>query len=204
MVLYGLRLYFYLESQIRDLWYDNSKYDYDRVCDNDTFSHIALQQPQAPEMSEATDTPDHTKELSVADQRMLGARVVRHNFTFLYQHLAVVDTLSALVQKGVTSEAKRKEVEAYSQKYARNIVIMNALFLNECPPDGLVRLTDVLAMTPGQELVARKLRDGKNIISFSSLMLVVALPEIRQSMLTKSTWEHTIRYMFCLIRYFSH
>ena len=169
-----------------------------------TFLHIALQQPQAPEMSETTDAPDHTEELSVADQRMLGTRVVRQNFTLLYQHLAVAGILPALVQKGVISEAKRKEVEAYNQKYARNIVIMGALFKWKSPSDWLVRLTDVLAITPSQELVARKLRDGKNIISFSSLMLVVVLSEIRQCMLTKCTWEHTIRYMFCLIRYFYH
>ena len=155
-------------------------------------------------MSEATDAPDHTEELSVADHHMLRFRVVRENFTFLYQHLAVADILPVVVENGVITEAKRKEAETYSQKYARNIVIMNALFLFECPPDGLVRLTDVLAMTPGQEQVARKLRDGKNIISFSSLMLVVVLSEIRQSLLTKSIWEHTIRYMFCLIRCFSH
>ena len=134
-------------------------------------------------MSEATDTPDHTEELSVADQIMLRGRVLRENFTFLYEHLAVADVLQALIQKGVISESKRKEVETYSQKYAQSIVVMDALFVFECPPDGLVRLTDVLAMTPGQEQVARKLRDGKNIISFSSLMLVVALSEIRRSML---------------------
>ena len=117
-------------------------------------------------MSEATDTPDHTEELSVADQIMLGARVVRQNFTLLYQHLAVAGFLPALVQKGVISEAKRKEVETYSQKYAQSIVVIYALFLFECPPDGLVKLSDVLAMTPGQEQVARKLLDGKNIISY--------------------------------------
>ena len=116
-------------------------------------------------MSETTDTPDHTEELSVADQHMLGARVVRHNFTFIYQHLAVADTVPNLIQKGVISEAKRKEVQAYSQKYAQSTVIIGALLSFECPPDGLVRLTDVLAMTPGQEQIARKLLDGRNIIS---------------------------------------
>ena len=117
-------------------------------------------------MSEATDAPDHTEALSVADQIMLRARVLRENFTFLYQHLAVADILLGLVQNGVISEAKRKEVETYSQKYAHSIVVIYALLSFESPPDGLVRLTDVLAMTPGQELVARKLRDGKNIISY--------------------------------------
>ena len=117
-------------------------------------------------MSEATDTPDHTEELSVADQIMLRGRVLRENFTFLYEHLAVADVLQALIQKGVISESKRKEVETYSQKYAQSIVIIGALLSFECPPDGLVRLTDVLAMTPGQEQVARKLLDGRNIISY--------------------------------------
>ena len=117
-------------------------------------------------MSEATDTPDHTEELSVADQCMLEAKVVRQNFTFIYQHLAVADTVQTLVQKGVITEAKGKEVEAYSQKYAQSIVVIDALLSFECPPDGLVRLTDVLAMTPGQEQVARKLLDGRIIISY--------------------------------------
>ena len=163
-----------------------------------TFPHIALQQPQEPEMSEAKDAPDHTEELSVADQIMLSARVVRQNFAFLYQHLAVANILPTMVGKGIITEAKKKEVDTYTQTCARNIVIMKALFLPESPPDWLVRLTDMLAITPGQELVARKLRDGENIISFSSLMLVVVLSEIRQSMLTKSIWKHTIRYMFVL------
>ena len=114
-------------------------------------------------MSEATDTPDHTEELSVADQHMLGARVVQHNFTFIHQHLAVADTVPTLVQKGVISEAERKEVGKYTQKYAQSIVTMGALFKWDRPPDGLVRLTDVLAIAPGQEQVAWKLRGGENI-----------------------------------------
>ena len=125
---------------------------------------IALQQTQKPEMCEATDVLDHIKELSVADQCMLSARVVRQNFTFLYQHLAVADMLPTLVENGIITEAKRKEVESYTQKYAKNIVVTDALFASECPPDVLMRLTDVLTMTPSQEQVARKLRDGKNVI----------------------------------------
>ena len=103
---------------------------------------------------------DHTEELSVADQHTFRARAVRQNLTFLYQHLAVADILPELVQKCIISEAKRKEVETYTQKFARNIVIICALFKWDCPPDVLVRLTDVLAMTPGQEQVARKLLGG--------------------------------------------
>ena len=113
-------------------------------------------------MSEAIDAPDHTKELSDADQLKLSAVVVRQNFTLLYQHLPVVaDILPALLQKGIMSVAKRKEVESYSQKYAQSIVIIGALLSFECPPDGLVKLSDVLAITPGQEQFARKLLDGK-------------------------------------------
>ena len=97
---------------------------------------------------------------------MLSARVVRQNFTFLYQHLAVANILPVVVENGIITEAKRKEVESYTQKCAQSIVVIGALILFECPPDGLVRLTDVLAMTPGQELVARKLLDGRNIISY--------------------------------------
>ena len=114
-------------------------------------------------MSEAIDAPNHIEELSVADQIMLRGRVLRENFTFLYEHLAVADILQRLVQKDVISEAKRKEVENYTQKYAQSIVVMGALFKNDCPPDVLVRLTDVLTIAPGQEQVARKLRDGENI-----------------------------------------
>ena len=123
--------------------------------------YVALQQPQEPEMSEATDAPDHIEELSVADQHMLRAVVVRQNFTLLYQHLPVADILPGLLQKGIMSVARRKEVESYSQKYAQSIVIIGALFSFECPPDGLVKLSDVLAITPGQEQFARKLLDGK-------------------------------------------
>ena len=101
------------------------------------------------------------------------ARVLRGNFTLLYQHLVVAGILPVLEQNGVISEAKRKEVESYGQKHAQSIVVISALFLWECPPDVLVRLTDVLAMTPGQEQVARKLLDGRNIIP----MLEVVLPQ---------------------------
>ena len=57
-------------------------------------------------------------------------------------------------------------MEAYSQKYAHNIVVMGALFQFECLSDVMVRLTDVLAMTPGQEQLARKLLAGRNINSY--------------------------------------
>ena len=106
---------------------------------------------------EATDTLD-VDEITVADQIMISVRVIRQNFTFLYQHLAVAHLLPALIEKGVISETKRQEVEAYSQKYAQNVVVMTALFVWEYM---LGKLTDMLAMTPGQEHVARKLLDGK-------------------------------------------
>ena len=134
-------------------------------------------------MCEATDVLDHVKELSVADQCMLSARVVRQNFTFLYQHLAVADILPTLVENGIITEAKRKEVESYTQKYAKNIVVTDALFASECPPGVLMRLTDVLAMTPGQELVARKLRDGKNVIPYPSSYITSELIFKTSSML---------------------
>ena len=117
-------------------------------------------------MSEATDAPGHTEKLSAADQIMFSARVVRQNFTLLYQHLAVADILPNLVDRRIISEAKRKEVESYTQKYAQSIVVICALFKWDCLPNVLVRLTDVLAMTPGQEQVARKLLDGNYVISY--------------------------------------
>ena len=132
---------------------------------------------------------------------MFSARVVRQNFTFLYQHLAVANILPVVVENGIITEAKRKEVESYTQKYAQSIVVIGALFLWECPPDGLVRLTDVLAMTTGQEQVARKLLDGRNIIP----MLVVVLPQYQpleecyESLQTKiimGTYKHALFWCY--------
>ena len=133
---------------------------------------------------------------------MLSARVVRQNFTFLYQHLAVANILPVVVENGIITEAKRKEVESYTQKYAQSIVVIGALFLCECPLDGLVRLTDVLAMTTGQEQVARKLLDGENIISYVGSCVTSISATGRNVMhlcRQKLQWEHTSMAYFSVI-----
>ena len=149
-------------------------------------------------MSEATDAPDRRMDeiSAVADQRMLKARVVRQNFTLLYQHLAVADILPTLVEKGIISEAKRKKVEAYGQKYAQNILVIQALFSSTCPPDGLVRLTDVLAMTPGQEQVARMLLHGEDVIPSSCITSEVHSQTYIMT-ITYYTMKHCIHSNLC-------
>ena len=149
-------------------------------------------------MSESIDAPDHIEELSVADQHMFRARVVRKNLTLLYQHLAVADILPALVEKGMISEANRKEVETYAQKYAQHIVIIGSLFSSEYPADGLVRLSDVLAMTPGQEQVAGKLLDGENINCCPGSGVTR-----NQTFYVDKDHMRTYRYMVCLMRFSS-
>ena len=87
---------------------------------------------------------------------MRGARVMRTNYSFLWQYLEPNQLLPILVDKLLMTETAKKEAESYRQKFAQSSVIINQLFRSGCPP---LKLCDTLDVT-GQEHIARKLLQG--------------------------------------------
>ena len=91
---------------------------------------------------------------------MRAVRVIRTNYSLLWQHLVASKVLPKLVDKSVISEAKKKEVESYQQSRAQNAVIINALFTVEHTPEGLLAICDILQTTPGKEHIAQHILRG--------------------------------------------
>ena len=54
-------------------------------------------------------------------------RVIRTNYSLLWEHLDASKVLPKLVDESVISEAKKKEVESYHQNHGQNALIINAL-----------------------------------------------------------------------------
>ena len=91
---------------------------------------------------------------------MRGFRVMRANYSFLWQYLEPSQLLPKLVDKLLMTETARKEAELYTQKFAQNAVIINELFGSGCPP---LKLCDTLDVT-GQGHIARKLLQGTHCV----------------------------------------
>ena len=97
--------------------------------------------------------------LPYREQQMRAARVIRTNYSLLWQHLDASKVLPKLVDKSVISEAKKKEVESYHQNLGQNALIINALF-TEHAPEGLLTICDTLLTTPGKEHIAQHILRG--------------------------------------------
>ena len=91
---------------------------------------------------------------------MRAVRVIRTNYSLLWQHLDASKVLPKLTNKSVISEAKKKEVESYQQSRGQNAVIIDALFTVERTPEGLLTICDVLQTTPGKEHIAQHILRG--------------------------------------------
>ena len=91
---------------------------------------------------------------------MRAARVIRTNYSLLWQHLDATKVLPELVDKSVISETKKKEVESYQQSHGQNAVIIFALFTVKHTPEGLLTICDVLQTTPGKEHIAQHILRG--------------------------------------------
>ena len=91
---------------------------------------------------------------------MRGFRVMRTNYSFLWQYLEPSRLLSILVDKLLLTENTKKEAESYTQKFAQNAVIIKQLFAFDCPP---LKLCDTLDVT-GQEHIAKKLLQGTHCV----------------------------------------
>ena len=95
------------------------------------------------------------------EQRMRALRVIRTNYSLLWQHLDASKVLPKLVDNSVISEAKKRQVESYQQSRGQNAVIIDALFDAECTSeDGLLTICDVLQTAPEKEHIAQHILRG--------------------------------------------
>ena len=94
------------------------------------------------------------------EQIMRAVRVIRTNYSLLWQHLDASKVLPKLVDKSVISEAEKKEVESYQQNHGQNAVIIDALLFVKHAPEGLLTICDVLQLTPGKEHIAQYILRG--------------------------------------------
>ena len=94
------------------------------------------------------------------EQRMRAVRVIRTNYSLLWQHLDASKVLPKLVDKSVISEAEKRKVESYQQSCGQNAVIINAFFTVGYAPEGLLTICDVLQTTPGKEHIAQHILRG--------------------------------------------
>ena len=88
--------------------------------------------------------------------RMRGYKVMRFNYSFLWQYMDPSRLLPILLDKLLMTETAKKKAESYTQKFAQNAVIIDELFQSGCPP---LKLCDTLDVT-GQGHIARKLLQG--------------------------------------------
>ena len=92
---------------------------------------------------------------------MRAVRVIRTNYSLLWQHLDVSKVLPKLMDKSVISEAEKKEVESYHQSRGQSALIINALFTASHSLEGLLTICDMLKITPGKEHIAQQILRGK-------------------------------------------
>ena len=102
------------------------------------------------------DEQENSEDIPEYELRMKGYKVMRTNYSFLWQYLEPSRLLPILVDKLLMTERAKKEAELYTQKSAQNAVIIYQLFASGCPP---LKLCDTLDVT-GQGHIARKLLQG--------------------------------------------
>ena len=106
------------------------------------------------------DERENPEDIPEYEFTMKGARVMRTNYSFLWQYLEPSQLLPKLVDKLLMTETRKKEAELYKQKFAQNAMIIYQLFASHCPP---LKLCDTLDVT-GQEHIARKLLQGTHCV----------------------------------------
>ena len=103
--------------------------------------------------------PDHT-------QRIKCYRVIRTNYSLLYGHLDTEKLLPKLPEKDLIREEDLKNVQSYHQKFARNVMVIDALLEFDRPSHGLLKFCDTLETTSGLENLGRKLLKGTMLAKF--------------------------------------
>ena len=106
------------------------------------------------------DEEENPEDIPEYELRMKGYKVMRTNYSFLWQYLEPSRLLPILVDKLLMTERAKKEAESYTQKFAQNAVIIYQLFACGCPP---LKLCDTLDVT-GQGHIARKLLQGTHCV----------------------------------------
>ena len=106
------------------------------------------------------DEPENLEDIPEYKFHMKGARIMRTNYSFLWQYLEPTQLLPILVDKLLMTEKAKEKAESYKQKFAQNSVIINQLFHSDCPP---LKLCDTLDVT-GQGHIARKLLQGRVLV----------------------------------------
>ena len=102
----------------------------------------------------------------VAEQRMLNAKVLRLNFSEVYQYLNAESILHEMVERKLITPQQKENAEPYTFKYAQNFADGVALLKRQSPLTVLSDLCDILEATdsPEQSKLAKKLRSGRVIL----------------------------------------
>ena len=106
------------------------------------------------------DEPENPEDIPQHEQKMKCARVIRINYSLLYGHLDPGKLLPKLPEKDLINDNQFKAAESYQQRFAKNVVIIDALLRFDRPSHGLLKFCDTLETTPGQEHLGRKLLEG--------------------------------------------
>ena len=92
------------------------------------------------------------------------ARVIRTNYSLLYGHLEAGKLLPKLPEKDLINDARSKAAESYQQRFAKNVIVIDALLQFDRPSHGLLKFCDILETTSGQEHIGRKLLKGMKLL----------------------------------------
>ena len=114
--------------------------------------------------SYSDDDPECLEAMAECEQRIKGYRVIRTNYSLLYGYLDAGKLLPKLPEKDLISEEKLKQAKSYHQRFAQNVVIVEALLGFDRPSHGLLKFCDILETTPGQENLGRKLLKGMTLV----------------------------------------
>ena len=103
-------------------------------------------------MASLINIPEH-------DLIVIGAEVMRTNYSFIWQRLELSEELqSKLVKNSFMTEEDREELNSYGQRFAQNAVIIHrVLFSNKSPL--FMSLREVLKNS-GQSHIEKKLTQG--------------------------------------------
>ena len=94
------------------------------------------------------------------EQRIKASRVIRTNYSLLWQHLDASNVLPKLMEKSIISESQKKEVKSYQQSHGQSAVIIDALFCRAHMQEALVTICDTLQTIPGKEPLGQHILRG--------------------------------------------
>ena len=124
----------------------------------------------------ADDEPEDPEAIPEHKQVMKCVRVIRSNYSYLYSGLDTSRLLSKLPDKELISEMQLKSAKSYHQRFAQNVILIDALFKMDRPSNGLLKFCDTLETTPGQEHIGKKLLQGIQTSTVSRALASGAMP----------------------------